>query len=94
MILKIKACSDAGKIAIEQHLEESRKLRRDKRMMFRMLGFTQEITNQDPLTLEIRLSHNHLARMVKPDHLTREIEEAMLKNKACLHSDYTIEVEK
>jgi hypothetical protein len=89
----IIAKTQAGKEAIEKHIEESFKVGKIKKTMFKMMGFSQETITQNPLTLKIELSNKHYQALIKPEHFILPIIDALKENGAIKNKDYTIKVE-
>ena len=89
--LKIIAKTEEGKKAINQHISESHKQKLHVKIMFKQMGYHQELINTDPLTLEITLKNKRLGGMIKKEHFVREITEALKLNGAIMDIDYSIE---
>jgi len=90
-VIKITALTDKGKTALQQHIDETRKLKRTERAMQKILGIVHTVVNQDPLTVEIEIRNKRLVSVVKTKHLIQEIDETMENNGASTE-DYKVEV--
>lgn len=90
--VKIICLTDIGKRALEIHLKESIKLRWDQKQMFKLLGFSQNVTNQDPFTLSLVLTNRRLSSQIQPDHFTGIIKTCLETNGAKEDIDYKFEV--
>jgi len=89
--LKLITLTVKGREALQQHLKESATLTRRKKIMFKMLGWHQEIISEEPLTLYIELRKEAFAKMVRTSDIKREIEMTMALNGANSGEDYIIE---
>ena len=85
--------TDKGEKALQIHIEESFKVAKTKKLMFKMLGFSQEVISQKPLVLKIELRKKVYQTLVQSKDFMQTIESAMLENGAKKDIDYIIEVE-
>ena len=89
MKIRIKALTEKGKSALEQHLQESYKLSRTQRIARKMAGIWQEKVSDDPYILEI--GSKKLGPLVQHKHLVMLAEETMQANGAEKGIDYEVE---
>jgi len=90
--IKIITKSDKGKLALEHHIAETTKLKKRTKLAFKMLGYTQEVTNMEPYTVEITLTNKYFQHLVKASDVLAKVSEAMGENGALLERDYIYEV--
>ncbi len=92
--IKLIAISKKGKEALQHHIKDSVKLPWNQRVMFKQLGWSQIVTQEDPFTVEISLSNKRVRAIVKAEHITAEIQSVLKSQGALIDTDYTMEVEK
>lgn len=90
--IKIISITDQGKIALEQCIVEGMKEGKASKMMFKMLGYTQEVVENNPLIVEITLKRKVFQKILKAQDMINKIESIMRENKAIQDIDYKIEV--
>jgi len=93
VILVIQALNEQGKKAIKQHMQEREKLSNfhPQKIMYKKL-FQETIISDSPFVLQIKIKNPALSSLVKFKDLRAQIENALIKNKAC-PEDYIIREE-
>ena len=90
--ITIKAITTKGKAALEQHFQESQKLRIVHRLTFKKMGFRQEIISDDPHTLEISITNPYFQSVMQKGQMLKEVHKALKKNGADKNKDYQVQV--
>lgn len=90
--IKIISITEKGSKAINQHIEETKKLKLVHKLMYKKLGHRQYISNENPLTLSFQITNPYLQTMLKKNQVLSEINKALKKNGAIKNIDYKIEV--
>lgn len=80
--IKVIAKNKRGEKALRQHISETLKMNRLKKSMLKRMGYNQDVTAGDPLTLEIWSKPGSPFDLAKPEHIAEEIEEALKLNGA------------
>lgn len=86
--LLIIARSEAGRKALQTHITESQLLPKLHKIHLRALGWQQEVTSTNPLTLKVSLVKKPLAALVDTDDVKAKIVRAMTANGAVYLTDY------
>lgn len=89
--VKIIAVNNKGKMALEHHVFESLKASKKNKLMFKMLGYSQEVISDNPYTLELSLRQKTFQVLVKCEDICKKIEEALNENGAIRGRDYILE---
>lgn len=88
----ITAITEKGKSALKKAYEEGESMRRSHRIKFKMLGFVQSITNQEPYTLKIEIKNRYFQQALQTEQFSFQIKDTLKQNGA-EESDYKIEVQ-
>ncbi len=91
--IKITAKTERGKEALEQHINDSRKMGFRKKAMMKVIGISQKITVTNPLTLEVCFTNKRISQVIHPEHFTAEIYKFMESFGVEKDKDYCVEVE-
>lgn len=90
---EIKIISKTGKgvLAMEHHIQESMKLKKPEKLMWKMMGYTQDVT-ENPYTIILTIKNRAFQQLLKPEDMIRKIDEALNENGAIKNRDYYITV--
>lgn len=90
--IKITALTEKGKEAIKGHLEESAKLKWHERMMFKNLGYVQEVISKEPFIFVLELRKKIYQQLVRGSDMATQLANTLHENGATKDIDYTMEV--
>lgn len=90
--IKIIGVTETGVKAIQNNIIDFQKVRGDK-LMFKMLGFEKFVESEEPYIFTIRIKNPHFQKLLRPEHLLFEIENALKDYGAKKNIDYKVEVE-
>jgi len=89
----ITALTERGTTALKLHISDGRKLNKKARLMWKLLGWKQEIIKDYPLTLTVELTNKAFSKMVTTNDSIKKIHEALKQNGALYPVDYRIDLE-
>lgn len=86
--IKVIAKTFKGRVAIEQHVHESITTKKKDKLMFRLMGYRQEVIKTEPYTLLIQLKNKVYQNLVKCKDVENLINDTLNKNGAKKDRDY------
>lgn len=87
----IKALNLRGKKALEQNIEESKKVKWLQKRKFKQMGYEQIVINTEPLTLTIKINNPHFQQVLDKKTFMFQIINTLEKNGA-EEGDFELEV--
>ena len=90
--IRIKAATPKGTTALSSHIKESMKFGIGTKAMMKTIGVSQEVTSDNPLTLEVRIHKKQLQALINPENMKNEIRPSLQERGAIDNKDYTMEV--
>lgn len=89
--ITLTALTPIGEKALEQNQKESMKLKLKEKMMFKLMGYTQEYMT-DPKRAILRITNQRYSASDFLKIIKKEIIESLKKNGAKINIDYTMEI--
>ena len=92
-IINIISKTDKGNKAINQHYDESLKMKIREKLMFKASGYEQKIAEKLPLTLSLYIKNPRFEEPLYLEVIKDQIKKALESNNAKYLTDFYMEVQ-
>ena len=91
--IKIQAITNKGKKALEQHIEETKKLGFKQKLIFKAAGYSQAVICHNPVIIQLTINNKHAEKDKFMDLIIDEITTALEENGAIKEKDYKVTIQ-